>query len=105
MWYQDSHCESARAKATTSRDAYHPPSLPPPRQVAHPAPRRWQKRRSRRWFLAWLQRHVHQTLAVLAVASLAVSASGTVNVIVMADEIGPVKAPWLGTYYSVSVRA
>jgi hypothetical protein len=94
MWYQDSHCESARAKATTSRGAYPPPSLPPPRQVAHPAPRRWQKRRSRRWFLAWLQRHVHQTLAELAVASLAVSASGTVNVIVTADEIGPVKARW-----------
>jgi hypothetical protein len=92
MWYQDSHCESAHAKATTSRDAHHHPSLPPPRQVARPAPRRWQKRRSRRWFLAWPPRHVHQTLAELVVASLAVSASGTVNVIVTADEIGPAMA-------------
>jgi hypothetical protein len=105
MWYQGSHCESARATATTSRDAYHPPSLLPPRRVARQAPRRWQKRRSRRWFLAWLQRDVHQTLAELAVASLAVSASGNVNVIVMADEIGPAKARWLGTYYSVTAPA
>jgi hypothetical protein len=80
--------------ASTSHDAYHLPSLPPPRQVAHPAPRRWQKSRSRRCFLAWLQHHVHQTLAELAVASLAVSASGTVNVIVTADEIGPAMARW-----------
>jgi len=94
MLYQDSHCESARAKATTSHDAYHPPSLLPPRQVARPAPRRWQRRRSRQSFLAWLQHHVHQTLAELAVASLAVSASGTVIVIVTADEIGPAKARW-----------
>ena len=108
MLYQDSHCESARATATTSRDAYHPPSFPPLRRVARPVPRRWQKRHSRRWFLAWLQRHVHQTLAELEVASPAVSASGTVIVIVIVrvDEIGPAKARWyLGTYYSVSVPA
>lgn len=105
MWYQDSHCESGRATATTYRDAYHPPSLPLPRQVARPAPRRWQKRHIHRWFLAWLQRDVHQTLAELAVASLAVSASGTVNVNVMVDEIGPVKARRLGTYYSVTAPA
>ena len=92
MWYQDSHYESARATATTSRGASHPLSVPPPRRVARPAPRRWQKRHSHRWFLAWLQRHVHQTLAELAVASLAVFASGTVNKIVTADEIGLAKA-------------
>jgi hypothetical protein len=43
---------------------------------------------------------MHQTLADLAVGLLAVSASGTVNVIVMADEIGPAMAQHLGTYYS-----
>jgi hypothetical protein len=78
--------------ATTSRDAYHLPSAPPPRRVARPAPRRWQKRRSHQWFLAWLQHHVHQRLVELAVALLAVFASGTVNVNVTADENGPAKA-------------
>jgi hypothetical protein len=104
MWYQGSHYESARATATTSRDAYHPPSVPPPRLVARPAPRRWQKRRSHQWFLAWLQRHEHQK-AELAVALLVVFASGTVNVIVTADDIDPAKARQLGRYYSVSAPA
>jgi hypothetical protein len=85
---------NARPKASTSRDTYYLPSLSPPRQVAHPAPRRWQKSHSHRCFLAWLQRHVHQALAELVVASLAVSASGTVNVIVTADEIGLAMAQW-----------
>jgi len=106
MWFQDSHCESARATATTSRGASHPPSLHPPRQVARLALRRWQKRRSRRWFLTWLQRHVHQTLAELAVASLADFASGAVIVIVTIDEIAPAEVRWnLGTYYSVTAPA
>ncbi len=74
--------------------------------MARPAPQRWQKRRSRQWFLAWLPRHVHQTRVELVVASLVVSASGPLNVIVGTDEIGPARVQWKwGEYYSVSAPA
>lgn len=85
---QDSRYASAHATATTARDACRPPTLPPPRQVAHQAPQRSRKRHSHRWFVAWLRHLVRQTLVVWVVALLVVSASGIVTGIVGVDESG-----------------
>ncbi|KAI0283213.1 hypothetical protein BC826DRAFT_1179665 [Russula brevipes] len=80
MWYRGSHCVCAHAKATTTRDVCLLLSPLPPRQGAHQAPRRSQRRRSHQWFLASLRHSVRQTSAALAVALLVASASGNVAV-------------------------
>ena len=85
MWQQDCRCASARARATTIRDACHHLLLPHLHQAAHRDLRRSRMRRSRRWSVTWLQHPVRQMLVALVVVLLVVSASE--NETVRADKV------------------
>jgi len=91
MWQQDCRCVSAHAMATTTRGPCHHLSPPHLCQAAHRDPRRLQKKRSRRWSVAWQQHPVRQMLVALAVALLVVAASETETV--RADNIASRTVP------------
>jgi hypothetical protein len=77
MWHLDFRYVRARAMATTTRGACRHLLLPHLHRVAHQAPRRSRKRRSRRWFVAWPRHPARQMPVVLVVALLVVCASET----------------------------